>query len=139
MGKRANELGKFIRGRRLDLNLFQRDIADALGSGPEFIGMIEKGTRQPNFERLPALARVLRVPTFILAKLAFTDVYPKLANSMFRNKHEFLKRASIHPEIRDAATKLQALPDNVRMSIVEMIDKLYEQAMEEPQQVRKRA
>ena len=79
LGKHTNHFGPFIRQRRRELSLTQREVAAALKvSAPEFVGMIESGLRKPNFERLPALAEVLQVPVLEMIQMAFADVYPSL-------------------------------------------------------------
>lgn len=54
----------------------QRDVARAMGMKSEdFIGMVEAGIRRLDVERLPDLAKVLRLPLPLLTQMHFTEVY----------------------------------------------------------------
>jgi transcriptional regulator with XRE-family HTH domain len=120
LGKHTNHFGLFIRRRRRELSLTQREVAAALKvSAPEFVGMIEAGIRKPNFERLPALAEVLKVSTLEMIQLAFADVYPSLVGYLTSEQTAQTAKAN------RMGQKLYALAPSIRQPIIKMIDKFY--------------
>jgi len=120
LGKHTNHFGPFIRKRRRELSLTQREVAAARKvSAPEFVGMIEAGLRKPNFERLPALAEVLQVPVLDMIQMAFADVYPSLIGYLTNEQTAQSAKAS------RMGQKLYALAPAIRQPIIKMIDKFY--------------
>lgn len=131
LGKHTNHFGPFIRQRRRELSLTQREVAAALKvSAPEFVGMIESGLRKPNFERLPALAEVLQVPILEMIQMAFADVYPSLVGYLTQEQTAQTAKAN------RLGQKLYALPQPIRQPIIKMIDKFYaERSVEKKERV----
>src|ERR1017187_4720795 len=127
MGQRTNTLGAHILKRRTALGLTQRDVAQALGlRTDEFVGLMERGQRQPNYERLPELATALQTPVFVLFRLAIRDVYPGLAQILFRKTVGF-RKPSRPPKTYDLMDRLDSLSPNVRRTIIEMINRLHQE------------
>jgi transcriptional regulator with XRE-family HTH domain len=125
--KRTNYFGRFIRKRRSELSLYQRDIAKALGvTAPEFVGAIENGSRMPNFERLPDLAKILKLPVIEVMQMAFTDVYPSLVPYLSDTAGE-----DDGPALR-IGRKIYTLPRAQRQTIVKMVDELHVKTEAEP-------
>ena len=62
--------GDFIRTRRTQLGLTQRQVAQSVGVTPECITLIEAGRRQPELERVPRLADALQTDRQALCRLA---------------------------------------------------------------------
>ena len=60
---RREELGSFIRDRRLSLRLSLRRMSDASGISNPYLSQIERGLRKPSAEVLQQIARALAVPT----------------------------------------------------------------------------
>ena len=137
IGRRTNHFGEHLLQRRTALGLTQRHVAQGLGlRTDEFIGLMERGLRQPNLERLPELAAVLRTPVFVLFRLAIRDVYPGLALILFRKTAGF-RKSNRPPKTYDLMDRLDSLSPNVRRTIVNMIDRLHEE--QDTQLAKKRA
>jgi transcriptional regulator with XRE-family HTH domain len=126
--KSPTEFAAFIKHRRVRLGLNQRELAEKIGYQPEFIGMMEKGTRMLDLDRVPDMASALDVTTFSLAKLAIMALYPRLGRMLFRNKNEFKTHSS--PKENNLLDKLAVLDSSLRHSVIDMVDRLYEQQME---------
>ena len=123
--KRTNRFGQFVLKRRNELGLTQREIADALGlEAKEFVGLIEKGQRRPNYERLPKLAQILNTSVVTLFQLIIWDTYPYLAEVIFSKKAQPVNVVKFKAE-SSVTKKLNALPLDSRQIIVRMIDSLY--------------
>lgn len=61
--------GKVLREYRLRADLSQEALADAAGLDRTFIGMLERGQRQPTLETLFAIAEALKIsPQTLIAK-----------------------------------------------------------------------
>lgn len=54
-------LGQRVRGRRLELGLTQRDVADAVGITVPYMSKIEAGKETPTEEKIARLAATLRL------------------------------------------------------------------------------
>jgi transcriptional regulator with XRE-family HTH domain len=52
-------LGDHIRKRRIELGLFQREVADLLGADPGSVNAWERNYRQPMIRQLPAITTFL--------------------------------------------------------------------------------
>jgi transcriptional regulator with XRE-family HTH domain len=61
--RRREELGTFIRDRRLSLRLSLRRLSDVSGISNPYLSQIERGLRKPSAEVLQQIARALVVPT----------------------------------------------------------------------------
>jgi transcriptional regulator with XRE-family HTH domain len=53
-------LSHFMRQRRLELNLRQKDVAEAIGSTADFVSLLEAGERRLDLDKVPLLADVLQ-------------------------------------------------------------------------------
>jgi len=71
-----NPFGTFVRTRRRELGMTQRQVAQAVGVTPEAITLIEAGRRQPELERVPALADALETDRQTLCRLALETRAP---------------------------------------------------------------
>ena len=135
LGARSNTLWAYVARRRKELDLTQQQVANALGlTSSEFVGLIERGRRQPNYERLPDLAEILETRVIDLFLMALQDVYPNLAFILAQPAQKsvrFRHRVSTVPtdELR---RRLDFLSSNVRQRIVEMINQLYEDQTTRP-------
>jgi transcriptional regulator with XRE-family HTH domain len=130
--KRTNYFGRFIKKRRTELSLFQKDVAKALGvTAPEFVGAIENGSRMPNFERLPDLAKVLKLSVIEIMQMAFTDIYPSLVPYLSDTAGEG-EGPALH-----IGRKIYQLPRTERQTIIKMVNELHVKIETEP--VRKKA
>ena len=129
MEKRTNYFGPYIKKLRHKSGLTQRQVAEALDvSSPEFVGMIESGLRKPNFERLPALAKVLEVSVLEMIQMAFADVYPSLVPYLtYEQSTQGLKASRM-------GEKLYALDSSIRQPIIKMINKFYAERSVERQE-----
>jgi transcriptional regulator with XRE-family HTH domain len=57
--KQLKTLGDHIRKRRIELRLFQREVADLVGADPGSVNAWERNYRRPALRRLPAIAAFL--------------------------------------------------------------------------------
>lgn len=118
--------------RRTELGLTQREVAEALGlQAKEFVGFIERGTRQPNYERLPALAKILETSVVTLFQLVIWDSYPNLAKLIFGKKAQPIHVVHLKSEV-STVRKLNALPLDSKQVITKMINDLYADHMGQP-------
>lgn len=68
--------GVVIRERREELHLSQGAVARGLGiSSPEFVGMVEKGQRRLQLNKVPMLAVVLQLDPVALSRLALFEAH----------------------------------------------------------------
>ena len=123
-----NSFGNFIRRRRQDLGLYQREIAQHVGIGrPEFVGFVEMGTRQFDLDRLPRLAEILQVNLAELTKLAMEEKYPALAAALFSDPSAFRKGAKRgSAEGSEFQQKVNELERPLRQTIIQMVNGLYD-------------
>jgi transcriptional regulator with XRE-family HTH domain len=67
-----------LKNRRKELGLTQQDIAAALRiRSPEFIGLVERGSRGLDLNRIPALAAILNVKADRLVETYINEVAPE--------------------------------------------------------------
>ena len=59
MAERVNELGQAVRGRRIDLGLRQRELADLSGCSPGFVAGLETGKPSVQLDKVLAVCAVL--------------------------------------------------------------------------------
>ncbi len=59
--------GEYFRQKRVEQNLTQSDLAQALGySSPQYVSNYERGLCDPPFAKLPLIARLLKIPSKII-------------------------------------------------------------------------
>src|ERR1035441_10277397 len=76
--QRPRLLKDLVKSQRTNLNLTQRDVARAMGmSSVDYIGMVESGIRRLDFERLPAIAKVLHLDLDQITEMTFRELYGK--------------------------------------------------------------
>jgi hypothetical protein len=73
---------------------------------------------------------------FVLFRLAIRDVYPGLAQILFRKTVGF-RKSSRPPKTYDLMDRLDSLSPNVRRTIIEMINRLHQE--QDARAVKKRA
>lgn len=64
------KLSDFIRNRRKELKLTQKQLALEVGQNPGWVCMVESGLRLPGDITAPALAAALNVPDYIIRVLS---------------------------------------------------------------------
>lgn len=78
------ELGDFLRSRRVDLGLTKTQVSEGTGIQVcELIDLIEKGQRRPPLEKLPDIARVLELDAKELIIRWFVVYYPMICRVLF--------------------------------------------------------
>lgn len=65
-----SSIGRNIRYYRLEQDLRQEDLAEAIGLSGNYIGMVERGEKVPSLETLVAILNVLHIS----ADMVLTDV-----------------------------------------------------------------
>lgn len=79
-GKSLKTVGEVLKHRRKELDLLQPDIARAIGvKSADFISLVESGRRSMDLNRIPALARVLKLNAKDLLLLAIYEQWPEAA------------------------------------------------------------
>src|SRR3954452_7685852 len=63
------ELGRFLEGRRHELGLSRRDVAEQSGLSYPYVSQLETGDREPALKAMRALAPVLNVRVEELASM----------------------------------------------------------------------
>jgi transcriptional regulator with XRE-family HTH domain len=69
----GSRLSQYLRSRRIELALTQREIAESLGYKPQFVTNWERGTSSPPAHILPRLIEVLEVPAAVILKILAED------------------------------------------------------------------
>ncbi len=69
----GNSLSQYLRSRRIELSLTQRDVADELGYKPQFVTNWECGTSSPPAHVLPRICEILNIPVDTILKLIAED------------------------------------------------------------------
>lgn len=72
-----------LRRRREELRLRQADVAEALDVTPEAVTLWEAGRRRVELNRLPQLARVLRVDPKEFCIKALQEYHPAFSQGIF--------------------------------------------------------
>jgi transcriptional regulator with XRE-family HTH domain len=62
MGALRDQFGRHLRQLRVERNMTQETLAEALNKTPEFISNIERGINAPSFETLEKLETALDLP-----------------------------------------------------------------------------
>jgi transcriptional regulator with XRE-family HTH domain len=79
----AGYISNFIRRRRLELGLTQREVAQILDVTPDFISLLESGERRLDLDRIPRLADALSAERGDLCAWALLDRCPALFAEIF--------------------------------------------------------
>ncbi|MGC2321034.1 MAG: helix-turn-helix transcriptional regulator [Terriglobales bacterium] len=78
--KSLKTVSEVLKHRRQELGLLQPDIARAIGvKSADFISLVESGQRSMDLNRIPALARVLKLNAKDLVLLAIQEQWPEAA------------------------------------------------------------
>jgi transcriptional regulator with XRE-family HTH domain len=72
-----------IRERREALGMTQQEVAELVGTEPEFIGMVEGGRRRFDLDRLATLADALQFDKTQLCRLGLYERAPQLYRVLF--------------------------------------------------------
>jgi transcriptional regulator with XRE-family HTH domain len=76
-------ISNFIRQRRLQLGLTQKEVAQMIGVTADFISLLESGERRLDLDRIPRLADALDAERFDLCASALRDRCPRLFAEIF--------------------------------------------------------
>lgn len=128
----AQGIGAVIRKRRQELKLKQSHVAEVVGTSPEFIAMVENGTRQFNLDRLPRVADVLSLDCKSLIRVAMQRECPSVCAVLFGEEpispesipQQETDRILITPEMADVAARIDSLPRPARQTILGLVDQL---------------
>jgi transcriptional regulator with XRE-family HTH domain len=80
---RYSTLRRVIRTRREFLKLTQQQVAEKIGTQPEFVGMIEGGKRRIHIDRLAFLADALQLDRKEVCCLGLYEHAPHLYHVLF--------------------------------------------------------
>jgi transcriptional regulator with XRE-family HTH domain len=72
-----------IRDRRQELHLGQAQVAEALRLVPESVGQWERGNRRIELDKVPRLARVLKLDPKDLCQTAIYEFHPLVYMTVF--------------------------------------------------------
>ena len=122
-GKRLTTVSEVLKHRRQELGLLQPDIAKAIGvKSADFISLVESGQRSMDLNRIPALARVLKLNAKDLVLLAIHEQWPEAAAVLKAGRTSSgLKTLSEEAEL---ASKLSRLSTESRRLIFSLVDHL---------------
>ena len=112
-----------LKDRRQQLGLLQPDIARAIGvKSGDFISLVESGQRSMDLNRIPALARVLKLNAKNLVLMAIHDQWPEAAAVLTAGRASpGLKTLSEEAEL---ASKLSRLSPDSKRLIFTVVDHL---------------
>jgi predicted transcriptional regulator len=80
----SNEpLNALLRRRRLELNLLQADLAEALDVSPECITLWEAGRRRMELAKIPRIAAALQIDPKELCNKALSEFHPAFYATLF--------------------------------------------------------
>lgn len=122
-GKSLKTVSEVLKHRRQELGLLQPDIAKAIGvKSADFISLVESGQRSMDLNRIPALARVLKLNAKDLVLLAIHEQWPEAAAVLKAGRASpGLKTLSEEAEL---ASKLSRLSLDSRRLIFTAVDHL---------------
>jgi transcriptional regulator with XRE-family HTH domain len=66
-------LTRYLRARRLELGLTQREVASALGYCPQFVTNWERGASQPPMGAIPGVCKALKIKRGVMLGLLEAD------------------------------------------------------------------
>lgn len=76
-------LSVLIRRRRQQLSLAQAEVAQTLNVVPETVGQWERGHRRMELDKLPGIARALKLDVHAFCLFALSELHPVLYRSLF--------------------------------------------------------
>jgi len=122
-GKSLNTVSDVLKHHRQELGLLQPDIARAIGvKSADFISLVESGQRSMDLNRIPALARVLKLNAKDLVLLAIHEQWPEASAVLKAGRMSAgLKTLSEEAEL---AGKLSRLSLESRRLIFSLVDHL---------------
>jgi transcriptional regulator with XRE-family HTH domain len=132
--KVVTSLAKYIRERRDALKKSQGQVASAVGQKtPEWLGMVESGARPLQLEHAMRLADALQIDRHDFAKIVLQQYYPTIFSALFPKNATRLQETiddahetsgEVYPAqvAMDLYEKIHALPQNVRTTLINMID-----------------
>ncbi len=122
-GKGLKSLAEVLKHRRQELSLLQPDIARAIGvKSADFISLVESDQRSMDLNRIPALARVLKLNAKDLVLLAIHEQWPEAAVVLTAGRTSSgLKMLSEEAEL---ASKLSRLSPESKRLIFTAVDHL---------------
>jgi len=120
-GKSLNMVSEVLKHRRQELGLLQPDIARAIGvKSADFISLVESGQRSMDLNRIPALARVLKLNAKDLLLLAIHEQWPEAATVLTAGRSSpGLKTLSEEAELAGKLSRLSLETRRLIFSLVE--------------------
>jgi transcriptional regulator with XRE-family HTH domain len=129
-------VGEIIRQFRIKRGMTQSEVAQAVGHRtPEWIGMIEAGTRSLAIEKAPRLAAILRCNAKDFTKRCLFESFPEAAQALFPGddpEHDVVRgtrdQAEITPPrpILDLAHCVKGLPVPMQNAVISLAVNLQE-------------
>jgi transcriptional regulator with XRE-family HTH domain len=121
--KSLNTVSEVLKHHRQELGLLQPDIAKAIGvKSADFISLVESGQRSMDLNRIPALARVLKLNAKGLVLLAIHEQWPEAAAVLKAGRTSpGLKTLSEEAEL---ASKISRLSLESKRLIFSLVDHL---------------
>jgi transcriptional regulator with XRE-family HTH domain len=109
-GKSVKTLREVLKHRRQELGLLQPDIARAIGlKSADFISLVESGQRSVDLNRIPALARILKLNAKDLVLMAIHEQWPEAAVVLTSGRtSRGLEILSEEAELADKLSRLSA-------------------------------
>lgn len=120
-GKSLKTLRELLKHRRLELGLLQPDIAKAIGlKSADFISLVESGQRSIDLNRIPALARVLKLNAKDLVLMAIHEQWPEAAVVLTSGRtSRGLETLSEEGELASKLSRLSAESRHIILSLTE--------------------
>jgi transcriptional regulator with XRE-family HTH domain len=121
--KSLKTLQEVLKHRRQELGLRQPDIARAIGlKSADFISLVESGQRSIDLNRIPALARILKLNAKDLVLMAIHEQWPEAAVVLTSGRtNRGLETLSEDGEL---ASKLSRLSAESRHIILSLTDRM---------------
>ena len=132
--EKRHKFGTIIRSRRQDLGITQSEVAKSVGvSSPEFIGMVEAGTRSIDLDRVPPLADALGLSRKDLVRavlyeehpVAYKEIYGRGAPGTVKDTKDKVEAVELDPVKADLLAKLESLPKDTQTTVYNLVDQLY--------------
>jgi transcriptional regulator with XRE-family HTH domain len=105
--------GSVISHRREEMGLTKREVARRIGFTDSMLARTERGERSPDIKYLSLIARTLRIELGALSMLFLRERVPRVYAALIET-----------PSIQN---KIDGLPLDLRETVIEMIDRLYNQ------------
>lgn len=127
------QLRQVIRDRRQQKNMTQAEVAKSVGvSSPEFIGMVEAGTRRIDLDKVPTLAGILDLDRKDLVAMALSETHPLAYKELFGKKIPKATNGSnkdqvdLSAEETDLIQKFRGLPKEAQVGVTILVDQMHE-------------